>query len=62
MDFVNLSELSDLADCIPQPRPIALAFFSPDAFRTFLQSASVEREEHYEEEALAAHPKQGAAK
>jgi hypothetical protein len=62
MDFTNLSELSVLADCIPQPRPIALAFFSTEALRTFLRSAPVELEEHHEEEVPAAPPKKGAPK
>jgi hypothetical protein len=51
MDFANLSELAVLADCTPQARPIALAFFSPEAFRTFLQSTPAEEDE---EEVLTA--------
>ena len=40
MDFPSLSDWAALADCTPQPRPIALAFFAPAAFREFLKSAA----------------------
>jgi hypothetical protein len=38
MDFPILSDWAALADCTPQPRPIALAFFAPAAFREFLKA------------------------
>jgi hypothetical protein len=39
MDFPSLSDWAVIADCTPQPRPIALAFFAPAALREFLKSA-----------------------
>lgn len=49
MDFPSLSDWATLADCTPQPRPIALAFFAPAALREFLKSA-LEREDNQDDD------------
>jgi hypothetical protein len=49
MDYRNLADLAVLADCTPQPRPIAVAFFSPEALRTFLRTAPLEPVEEPDE-------------
>jgi hypothetical protein len=64
--LATLSEWGAVLDAMPQPRPVAVAFFSIDAVRDFLKQAMADRGEFnlppsfYNDDDAAAQASEGA--